>query len=58
MHIQVTLYGYMKLHAIHTENHFEGTSVQQELRLSGKSFPSGLASGPPLYLYLKLWCKT
>lgn len=25
MHIQVTLKGYMKLHAIHTEHHFEGT---------------------------------
>lgn len=42
----------MKLHAIYTENHFEGTSVQQELRLSGKSFLSGLASGPPLYLFV------
>lgn len=52
MHIQVTLYGYTKLHAIHTENHFEGTVVQPELLLSGKSFLSCLASGPPFYLFI------
>lgn len=28
MHIQVTLYGYMKSHAIHTDNHFEGTVLR------------------------------